>query len=80
MRKPTAGNVRRTIYLSRAADDAVRELANRRQMGFSDIINEAILGGSTPSAPGECWQMPEAPIGSVFLPSRIPPPPVSLYG
>ena len=75
----SGASVRRTIYLSRKADRVVRERANRQNMGFSDVINEAILGVPV-SEPGECWRMPEAPIGSVFLPSRIPPPPVSLYG
>jgi len=67
-----AGNVRRTIYLTREADAVVREQASRRQMDLSEVINEAILGGPV-SAPGECWKMPEAPIGSSYVPSVILP-------
>ncbi len=74
----TEGNVRRTIYLSRKADQLVCERARRQNMGFSDVINEAILGGPA-SEPGECWRMPEAPIGSVYLPSKIAPLPASVY-
>jgi len=78
----TKGNVRRTIYLSRKADRLVCERARRQNMGFSDVINEAILGGPVSGPvfePGECWRMPEAPIGSVYLPSRIPPPRVMMF-
>mgnify|MGYP001610870999 CR=1 FL=1 len=74
----TEGNVRRTIYLSRKADRVVCERAQRYNMGFSDVINEAILGPPT-SEPGECWRMPEAPLGSVYLPSKIAPSPPSVY-